>query len=62
MHIFSSVVEKYAYFSPIDLKYTKLQKKKRKFFLCGAHPLIVIDFSWGNINQEGVGKKYEFNI
>ena len=31
MHIFSSVVEKYAYFPPIDLKYKKLQKKDDNF-------------------------------
>ena len=53
-------------FSPIHLKYTKLQKKGRQFFDCGAHPLIVINLGWGkNINQEGGGDKnmnFKFNI
>ena len=41
-------------FSPIDLKYTKLQKKRLTFFACSAHYLIIINFCWGkNINQEG---------
>ena len=41
-------------FSPIDLKYTKLLKKRLNII----HPLIIIIFSWGkNINQEGGGAK-----
>ena len=50
-------------FSPIDLKFTKLKKKKKIF--CSAHPLNIINFIWGkNINQEGGGQKmnFKFNI
>ena len=31
MHIFSPIGKKYAYFSPMDLKYTKLQNKAENF-------------------------------
>ena len=49
-------------FSPIDLKYTKLQKKSDN---CSpAAPLVIKNFSWiKNINQErGGGQKYVFQI
>ena len=42
-------------FSPIDLKYTKFQKRLT-IFAYGAQPLIIRNFIWGNkINQAGGG-------
>ena len=53
---FFPIGEKYAYFFPNSLKVYKIEKQGWKFFACGAHPLIVIYFSWGkNINQERGG-------
>ena len=35
---------------------SKLQKKRPKFFACGAHPLRILNFVWGKcINQGRVG-------
>ena len=46
----------------IELKFTKLQKET-KFYVCGAHSLIIINILGENINQEGGGEqKYELNI
>ena len=50
---FPQLVKSMHIFSPIDLKFTKLQKKGLKIFACGAHPPIVINFLWGkNMIQE----------
>ena len=53
INIFSPLGKEYAYFPPINLKFTKL------------HPLIIINLIWvKNMNQEwgGRGQKYEFKI
>ena len=63
MHIFPPIGKKYAYFSPNWLKIQNCKKKGWQFSTCGAQPLIIINFNWGkNINQEGWGAKYEFQI
>ena len=64
MHIFPPIGNSMHIFSPIDLKCTKLpQKKAENLFACGAHHLIIRNCIWGkNINQEGGGAKYEFQI
>ena len=50
-------------FPPIDLNVQKYPKKGWKFFACGSHHLIIRNFIWGiNINQEGGGGEYEFQI
>ena len=52
-------------FSTIDFKLTKLQKKAKKNFTCGAHYLNIKNFIWGkNINQErgGGAKKLISNL
>ena len=41
-------------FSPIDLKFTKLQKKLN-IFTCGAHPLNIIYLIWGKKYKSGRG-------
>ena len=64
MHIFPPIGKKYANFSPIDLIFTT--KKSLKFFACGTHHYIIINFFWGkNMNQErggGQNMNSKFNI
>ena len=44
--------------SPIDLKFTELQKKGWTFFACDVHPLFIINFFGGlHLNHEGGGGK-----
>ena len=65
MHIFTPIGKKYAYLSPIDLKYTKLQKKRLNIFLLRRATPHYNKFQLGkNIDQEGGGggQKYELNI
>ena len=64
MHIFPLLVKSIHIFSPIDSNIQNCNKKGLKFFACGAHPHIIINFIWGkDINQEGAGgQKYEFKI
>ena len=41
-------------FSQIYFKFTKLHKKRLKFFAYGEHPFIIVNFIWStNINQQG---------
>ena len=62
MHIFSPIAKKYI-FTLIFWKLTKLQKKGRQFFTCGAHPLNIKNVIWGkNNNQEEGGGGKEFKI
>ena len=57
MHIFSPIGKQYSYFSLIDLKFRKLQKKRLNIFRL----LNIVNFIWGkNINQKGGGKKMYF--
>ena len=61
MHIFPPIGKKYAYFSPIDLKYTKLQKMSENF------PPHYIIFQLGKkykTKKGGGGKNmnFKFNI
>ena len=51
MHIYSPIGKKYAYFSPIDSKYTKLQKKRLNIFRLRRAPL--------HYNKFQLGKKYK---
>ena len=57
MHIFSPVGKKYAYLPPIDLKFSKWQKKADNFSF-------ILNFIWGkNINKKkrgGGGKNMAF--
>ena len=59
MHILSQIGERYAFFSPYRLKYTKLQKKGWQFIACGAHPLIIKIKLGRKYKSRRGGQKYE---
>ena len=61
MHIFPPIGKNYAYFSPIDLIFTKLQKKLNIFRLRRASPQYN-KFPLGKKYEGGGGQKYEFQI
>ena len=64
IHFFPPIGKYFAYFFPHFLKTYKIEEKKGwKFYVCGAHPLITLNFTEEKIwIKKGGGQKYDFQI